>query len=56
MALIKAKELVRSGDGDDISLKALLTGELSMVDYFAAKALKGQMFNASSADVTTATT
>jgi len=56
MALIKAKSLVRSGDGVDVQLRSLLSGETSMVDYFAAKALKGQMFTAASADVSTATT
>ena len=55
-ALIKAKTIVRSGDGEDVSIRALLNGEIGIADYFAIKAMKGQMFNASSVSVTTATT
>ena len=56
MALIKARTVVRSGDGVDVSIRALLSGEIGIADYFAIKAMKGQMFNASSVSVTTATT
>ena len=55
-ALIKAKSVVRSGDGIDTSLRTLLSGELAIADFFAIKALKGQMFNLSSVSVTTPTT
>ena len=55
-ALIKGKTVVRSGDGIDVSIRALLSGEIGIADYFAIKALKGQMFNASSVSVTTPTT
>src|SRR3990167_978055 len=55
-ALIKAKTVVRSGDGVDVSIRSLLSGEIGIADYFAIKAFKGQMFNASSVSVTTATT
>jgi hypothetical protein len=57
MALnLKAKTITRTGDGSDIYTKAMLTGEIGIADYFAIKAFKGQMFNASSVSVTTATT
>lgn len=57
MAIIKTKSIVRTTtDGTDVNLRSLLTGEISMVNYFAVKALKGQMFTAFSADVSTPTT
>ena len=57
MALnLKAKSFATSGDGSDVYLRALLSGEMGIADYFAVKAFKGQMFNASSISVTTATT
>lgn len=56
MALIKGKTIARSGDGSDISLRAVLSGELGMADYFAVQALKGNMYYIGSADVSTPTT
>lgn len=56
MALVKGKEITRSGVGDDITLKAVLSGEVGVADYFFIQSLKGNMYYIGSADVTTATT
>ncbi len=55
-AILKGKTVTRSGDGAEVYLRALLNGELGVVDYFAIQAMKGRMFYAGSVDVTTATT
>ncbi len=56
MALIKAKSVVRSGDGSDVSLRSLINGEIGVADYFFVQAMKGNMYYIGSSDVTTATT
>ena len=55
-AILKARSITQSGDGTDTYLRMVLSGELAVADYFAIKAMKGQMFNASSISVTTPTT
>ncbi|MFA4835553.1 MAG: hypothetical protein WC749_05755 [Dehalococcoidia bacterium] len=53
---LKVKTVERTGEGSDVSLRALLNGELSVADFFFIQALKGNMYYIGSVDVTTATT
>lgn len=55
-AILKAKSVTQSGDGEDKYLRALLSGELGFADYYAISALRGRVFTASSVSVTTPTT
>jgi len=55
-AILKGKSIARSGDGTDTYLRAVLSGELSVADYFFVQSLLGNMYYIGSADVTTATT
>lgn len=56
-AILKGKTVVRgSGDGEDKYLRALLSGELGLAEYYLISALRGRVFTASSISVTTATT
>src|SRR3990167_2749702 len=55
-AILKAKSVTQSGDGEDKYLRALLSGELGFADYYAISALRGRVFTAASASVTTPTT
>lgn len=56
MAIVKAKTRVRTGDGSDINLRAVLTGELGVADYIFVQTLLGNAYYIGSADVTTPTT
>ena len=55
-AILKGKTAARTGDGIDVYLKALLSGELGMADYFFVQAMKGNQYYIGSADVSTPTT
>lgn len=55
-AILKGTTVKRSGDGVDVYLRALLSGELGFADYYAISALRGRVFTAASANVTTPTT
>ena len=55
-AILKGKTIVRSGDGSDVYLRAVLSGELSVADYFFVQAMLGNQYYIGSADVTTPTT
>lgn len=55
-AILKGKTAVRSGDGSDVYLRALLSGELGIVDYFAVSALRGRMYTVNGGLVTTPVT
>lgn len=58
-AIQKAKTIVRSGssaDGTDVYLRALLSGEISVADYFFVQAMRGNQYYIGSADVSTPTT
>jgi len=55
-AILKGKTVARSGDGADVYLRALLSGEIGMADYFFVQAMKGNQYYIGSADVSTPTT
>ena len=55
-AILKANTVAQSGDGDDVYLRAMLSGELGFADYYAISALRGRVFTAASISVTTPTT
>ena len=55
-AILKGKTVARSGDGSDVYLRALLSGELGMADYFFVQAMLGNQYYIGSADVSTPTT
>ena len=55
-AILKGTTVKRSGDGVDVYLRALLSGELGFADYYAISALRGRVYTASSISVTTPTT
>ena len=55
-AILKGTTVKQSGDGVDVYLRALLSGELGFADYYAISALRGRVFTASSISVTTPTT
>lgn len=55
-AILKGRTVTRSGDGVDVYLRALLSGEIGIADYFAISALRGRVFTASSVSVSTPTT
>lgn len=55
-AKIKAEKVTRTGSGDDINLRSVLSGEIGVADYFFIQALKGNMYYIGSVDVTTPTT
>lgn len=53
---LKAQSRTRSGDGIGTYLRALLSGELGIADFYAIAALRGRVYTAASASVTTPTT
>lgn len=55
-AILKAKSIERSGDGDDIYLRSVLSGSLSVADFFAVMALTGRMYTVNAGLVTTPVT
>ena len=55
-AILKGTTVTQSGDGKDVYLRALLSGELAFADYYAISALRGRVFTAASASVSTPTT
>ena len=57
-AILKGTKATRSGSdsGGDVYLKALLSGEIGIADFYAISALRGRVFTAASINVTTPTT
>lgn len=55
-AILKAKSVERSGDGSDVYLRSVLSGQLAVADFFAVMALVGRMFTINGGLVTTPVT